>query len=143
MYYKTLRLRRAAATILIIVGTAAPHQCPHPAIPSSTSVAFFVTLRFSNLVPYVAILKTIHIKKKIKLQKKIEEISRKIWINNINEILVKFWIKLRNLDWIIPNTIFIQFKFVEHLRKILKTLDCFLVRFELISSRRKITKFRK
>ncbi len=36
---------------------------PHP----STSVAFFVTLRFSNLVPYVAILKTFHVKKKVTL----------------------------------------------------------------------------
>ncbi len=52
----------------IIVGTAAPHQCPHPTKPPSTSVAFlvtlfFVTLQFSDLVPYVAILKTFHIKK--------------------------------------------------------------------------------
>ncbi len=29
---------------------------------------------------------------------------------------------------------FIEFKFVEHLRKILKILDYFLVKFELISS---------
>ncbi len=35
---------------------------PHPAKPQSTSIAFFVTLRFSNLVPYVAILKTFHVK---------------------------------------------------------------------------------
>ncbi len=33
-----------------------PPRCP------STSVVFFLTLRFSNLVPYVAILKTFHIK---------------------------------------------------------------------------------
>ncbi len=55
----------AATTISIIVDTAAPHQCPHPTTPPSTSVAFFVTLQFSNLVPYVAILKTFHIKNNI------------------------------------------------------------------------------
>ncbi len=52
-----------AATVSIIVDTDTPHQCPLPATPPSTSVAFFVTLRFSNLVPYVAILKTFHMKK--------------------------------------------------------------------------------
>ncbi len=59
---KTLRLCRATATVSIILGTAAPHQCPHPAKPPSTSVALFVKLRFSNLVPYVAILNTFHVK---------------------------------------------------------------------------------
>ncbi len=34
------------------------------ATPPSTSVAFFVTLRFSNLVPYDAILKMFHVKKR-------------------------------------------------------------------------------
>ncbi len=33
-------------------------------------------------------------------------------------------------EWIILNKIFIDFKFVEYLRKILKTLDYFLVKFE-------------
>ncbi len=59
---KTLHLCHAAATISIIVGTALPHQCPDPTKPPYISVAFFVTLRFSNLVPYVAILKTFHVK---------------------------------------------------------------------------------
>ncbi len=58
-----LRLRRATATVSIIVGTAAPHQCPHPTMPPSTPVAFFVTLRFYNHVPYPSILKTFHVKK--------------------------------------------------------------------------------
>ncbi len=63
VYWAMLRLRyAAAATISIIVGGGAPHHCPHPAAPPSTSVAIFVTLRFSNLVPYVAILKTFHVK---------------------------------------------------------------------------------
>ncbi len=45
----------------------------------------------------------------------------------------KFWIKfLMNFDWTILNKILIEFKFVGHLRKILKTLDYFLVKFELI-----------
>ncbi len=39
-----------------------PHKCPHPTKSPSTSVAFFVTLWFSNLAPYVAILKTFHVK---------------------------------------------------------------------------------
>ncbi len=43
------------------------HPCatslPHPATPTSTTVAFFVMLWFSNLVPYVAILKMFHVKK--------------------------------------------------------------------------------
>ncbi len=66
---------------------------------------------------------------------KIEKISGIIWENNVNEIPDKFWIKfLRNFDCIIPIKIFIVFKFVEHLRKILKTLDYFLVKFEIISS---------
>ncbi len=39
---------------------------------------------------------------------KIEEISGKIWENNVNEIPDKFWIKcLGNYDWIIPNKILI------------------------------------
>ncbi len=33
-----------------------------PARPPSTSVAFFMTLQFSNLVPYIVILKTFHVK---------------------------------------------------------------------------------
>ncbi len=44
----------------------------------------------------------------------------------------KFWIKfLVNFDWIL-NKILIEFKFMGHLRKILKTLDYFLVKLELI-----------
>ncbi len=39
---------------------------------------------------------------------------------------------LVNFDWIALNKILIKFKFVEHLKKILKTLDYFLVKFELI-----------
>ncbi len=43
-------------------------------------------------------------KKWKKLQEKIEKISGKIWENNINKILDKFWIKLlKNFDRIIPN----------------------------------------
>ncbi len=38
-----------------------------PTPPLSTSIAFFVTLQFSNLVTYVAILKTFHIKSKLKI----------------------------------------------------------------------------
>ncbi len=46
----------------------------------------------------------------------------------------KFWIKfLVNFDWIILNKILIEFKFVGHLKKILKTLDYFLIKVELIS----------
>ncbi len=81
--------------------------------------------------------------------------------NNIQEILEKFCKKLfGNFDWIILNKIFIEFKFVEHRRKILNTMDYFLVKSELISSikvqqvaneigrrflknSRKITKFQK
>ncbi len=64
VYWVTLRLRyaAAAATVSIIVGGVAPHHRPHPAMPPSTSVAIFMTLRFSNLVPYVAILKTFRVK---------------------------------------------------------------------------------
>ncbi len=58
-YWKMLCLRRATTTVSIILGTTAPHHCPHPATPPSTSVAFFVTHQFSNLVPYVVILKTL------------------------------------------------------------------------------------
>ncbi len=61
-------------------------------------------------------------KKWSKLREKIEEISEKIWENNINEILDKFWIK------------FLWSRFVEHLKKVVKTLDYFLIKFELISS---------
>ncbi len=67
--------------------------------------------------------------------KKIKEISGKIQENNINKILDKFWMKfLGNLDWIILNKTFMKFKFVEHLRKILKTLNYFLIKFKLILS---------
>ncbi len=65
---------------------------------------------------------------------KIEEISGKIWENNVNEISGKFRIRfLLNFDRIIPNRIFIVFKFVDHLRNILKTLNYFLVKFKIIS----------
>ncbi len=59
---KNVALRCATATVSIIVGTVAPHQCPHFAKPPSTSVAFFVTLQFSNLVPYAVILNTFQVK---------------------------------------------------------------------------------
>ncbi len=52
-------------TVSIIVGTKVPPQCPHPAAIYFRCIfrdAFFVTLRFSNLVPYVAILRTFHVK---------------------------------------------------------------------------------
>ncbi len=39
---------------------------------------------------------------------------------------------LGNLDWIILNKIFIELKFVEHLKKFLNTWDNLLVKFELI-----------
>ncbi len=85
----------------------------------------------------------------------------KIWENNINKFPDKFWIKfLGNFDWMILNEIFIEYKFVEHVRKILKKLNYFWVKFELHSSivvkwafkkksgklkknSRKITKFKK
>ncbi len=58
-----------------------------------------------------------------------------MWENNINKILEKFCNKLlMNFDWIIMNKIFIAFQLVEHRRKIVNTLDYFLVKFELISS---------
>ncbi len=64
-----------------------------------------------------------------------EEISGKIWENNINEIPEKFCKKLLgNFDKIILNKIFSEFKFVKHWRKILNTSDYFLIKFELISS---------
>ncbi len=68
--------------------------------------------------------------KKIKeISGKIQEISGKIWENNINKILIKLWTKfLGNLDWNDLNKIFIEFRFVEHVGKILKTLDYFLVK---------------
>ncbi len=66
---KTLRLLCATATVSITVGTAAPHQCLDPTKPPSTSVAFFVTLRFSKLVLYLAILKTFHVKNAIPVDK--------------------------------------------------------------------------
>ncbi len=54
--------------------------------------------------------------------------------NNINVIVDKFRVKLLgNFERIILNNIFIEFKFMDHLRKILKTLDYFSVKFELIS----------
>ncbi len=55
-------LCRTTTTVSIIIGTAALNQCPDPTKPPSTSIAFFVMLQFSNLVPYVAILKTFYIK---------------------------------------------------------------------------------
>ncbi len=56
---------------------------------------------------------------------------------NINSIIVdKFWIKfLGYFDSVILNKIFIEFKCFGHSRKFLKTLDYFLVKFELISNR--------
>ncbi len=55
---------------------------------------------------------------------KIEEISGKIWENNVKEIPDKIWIKFTgNFDRIIPNKVFIEFTLVEHLKKILKTLN--------------------
>ncbi len=50
----------------IIVGTAAPHQYPHPAtiyFCCTFCDGFFMTLWFSNLVVHVAILKTFHVNK--------------------------------------------------------------------------------
>ncbi len=45
--------------------------------------------------------------KKMKENGKIEEISGKIWENNVNQISEKFWIKfLSNFNWIVPNKIF-------------------------------------
>ncbi len=41
---------------------------------------------------------------------------------------------LGNFDEDILNKMFAVFKFAEHLRKILKPLDYFLLKFELISS---------
>ncbi len=67
---KMLCLRHAAATVSIIVGTATPHQYPDVTKPLSTSVAFFVTLQFSNVVPYVSILKTFHVKNYIDFLRK-------------------------------------------------------------------------
>ncbi len=52
----------------ILRHTSFPHSMHRPASPPtsslapSTSVAFFVTLRFFDLVPYVLILKTFHVK---------------------------------------------------------------------------------
>ncbi len=69
------------------------------------------------------------------IYEKMKEISGKFWVNNVKEIPDKLWIKfLENFDWIIPNKIFMGFKFVERLRKILKTFDYFLVKFGIISS---------
>ncbi len=52
------------------------HRCakpmPHPAPPLFTSVSFFVTLRFCNLVPYVAILKVFHKTFHIKIGEKLK-----------------------------------------------------------------------
>ncbi len=73
-------------------------------------------------------------KKRKKTLGKIEKISGKIWENNINEIPDKFWIKyLGNFHWIFLNKIFIEFKFVENLKKNFKNYY-FLIKFELISS---------
>ncbi len=72
-------------------------------------------------------------KKKKKLQEKIEEISGKFWENNINEIIDTFCIKFYGefrLNYTEKH--FIELKFVEHLRKILKTLDYFLLKCRLI-----------
>ncbi len=64
-----------------------------------------------------------------------KQFSFPLFENDRNQIINKFCIKfMENFDWIILNKIFIEFKFVEHLRKILKTLLYFLVQFELISS---------
>ncbi len=53
----------------------------------------------------------------------------------MNGVKKKFWITfLGNFEWIILNQIFIEFKFMEHLRKILNTLDYFWLKFELIFS---------
>ncbi len=53
----------------------------------------------------------------------------------IKEILHKFWIKISgNFDRIILNKIFIEFKVEEQIKKILKSLDYFSVKFELIST---------
>ncbi len=70
------------------------------------------------------------------MQEKTEEISGKIWENNNNEILGKFWKKfLGNLDWIILKIIFMKFKFVEDLfLKNSEYIDYFSIKFELISS---------
>ncbi len=43
-----------------------------------TSIAFFVTLQFSDLGPYIAILKTFHIKNKFFKRTKIEKNVKKI-----------------------------------------------------------------
>ncbi len=58
---RTPRLRRVTPISLVLCTVSPlPH---HPVWPPSTSVPFFVTLWFSNLVPYVLILKMFHVKK--------------------------------------------------------------------------------
>ncbi len=77
------------------------------------------------------------LKKLKKFQEKIKKISVKMWENNINKIQDKFWIKIF-MEFRLNYSefkIFIKFKFVEYLRKIIpKSLDYFLVKFALISS---------
>ncbi len=64
-----------------------------------------------------------------------KQFSFPLFENENNQIIDKFYIKFTgNFSWIILNKICIEFKFVQHLRKILKTLGYFLMKFELISS---------
>ncbi len=58
--WRMLRLRHATPVFLILCTTPTPP--PPPYLAPSTSAAFFVTLQFSDLVPYVLILKMFHIK---------------------------------------------------------------------------------
>ncbi len=61
--WRTPHLHRAIPVSLILcTAQPLPH---HPVWLPSTSIAFFVTLWFFDLVPYVPILKTIHVKKKL------------------------------------------------------------------------------
>ncbi len=46
--------------------------------PSSTSFAFFVTLQFSDLVPYVAILNTFHVKRYVNFWRKTPTFPKKL-----------------------------------------------------------------
>ncbi len=46
-------------------------------------------------------------KKMKETSEKIEEISRQIWENNVNEIFWQILNKIGNFDWIIPNKNFI------------------------------------
>ncbi len=65
------------------------HHCATPVPPprSATiySVAFFVTLRFSNLLPYVAILKMFHVKIRF----------THVWTRTNHEHFMKIGSKLR------------------------------------------------